>query len=167
MTDNELRPYGRYRPPAMPMGSDLGDTESGSTQSRVSMVEIGRVDAKPTCVQACIASVCPETPGRQSAGQTAPVLPDALAECARPRACSPRTVSKWTKVGRVDAMPICVRASERPETQGRQPALQIAPVLSNALAECARTRACSPRTVSKWTKVGRVDAMPICVRASV
>ena len=36
----------------MPMGSDLGDTESGSTQSRVSMVEIGRVDAKPTCVQA-------------------------------------------------------------------------------------------------------------------
>ena len=79
----------------MPMGSDLGDTESWS---RISMVEIGRVDAKPMCVQA---SVCPETPGRQSAGQTAPVLPDALAECARSRACSPRAVSKWTNVGPV------------------------------------------------------------------
>ncbi len=31
------------------------------------------------------------------------MLPDALAECARPRACSPRTVSEWTKVGLVDA----------------------------------------------------------------
>jgi hypothetical protein len=82
----------------MPMGSDLGDTVTESW-SRISMVEIGHVDAKPMCVQA---SVCPETQGRQLAGQTAPVLPAALAECARPRACSLRTVSKWTNVGPVD-----------------------------------------------------------------
>ena len=107
------------------MGSDLGDTESWS---RISMVEIGRVDAKPMCVQA---SVCPETPGRQSAGQTAPVLPDALAECAPPRACSPRTVSEWTKVGPVHH----ARKDECEHRRDRRPKVGSQP---------CRSRQCSP-----------------------
>jgi len=125
----------------MPMGSDLGDTES---RSRISMVEIGRVDAMPMCVQA---SVCPKTPGRQSAGQSAPVLPDALAECARSRACSRRTVSKWTNVGPVDhaRKDVCNHRCNRRPKVGSQP---------------CRSRQCSPTPMPSVRGHGHAAAAP-------
>jgi hypothetical protein len=51
------------------------------------------------------------------------LLSDALAECARPRACSPRTVSKWTKVVRVDhpRKDECEHRSDRRPKVGSQP----------------------------------------------
>ena len=167
-------------------------------------------------------AVCPETPGRQSAGQTAPVLPDALAECARSRACSPRTVSEWTKVGPVHhaRKDECEHRRDRRPKVGSQPcrSRQCSPTplpsvrghghaapapflngqMSVASTPCqcvckhrcdrrpkvgsqpCRSRQCSPtplpsvrrhghaaRTVSEWTNVGLIDAMPICVQASV